>query len=120
MKVLIVEDSRAIRERLLGMLVDVVDKQSLIQAGTIREARALLDIHQPDILVLDLLLPDGHGLELLRILNQSQRSPQVLIMTNDPNEQYKKRALQLGAGYFFDKARDFDRIPDVISDLMRH
>lgn len=118
MMVMVVEDSLAVRERLVTMIAEIVGKNSVIEAAGVMEAISQMPDNMFDVIVLDLLLPDGNGLDVLRMVKAAQQSTQVLVMTNDPNEQYKKRALQLGANYFFDKAKDFDKAINTISAML--
>lgn len=118
MKVMVVEDSRAIRERVVAVLAGIVGKHAVLEAEAVKEAVEQIFEHKPDVVVLDLLLPDGHGLDVLTTIMALQQSTRVLVMSNDPNEQYRKRALQLGASHFFDKVRDFDKVFDTIADMV--
>lgn len=117
MKVMVVEDSRAIRERVMAKLADIVDKKSLMAAGTVEEAVELFFEHHPDVIVLDLLLPDGNGLDVLMNIQALQQPSRVLVMTAEPNPQYRKRALQLGASHFFDKIKDFDKVFETVAEM---
>ena len=63
-----------------------------------RLARALATIraHQPDVVVLDLLMPDGDGLSLLRKMNAEGLSPRVVMLTGAPDDEMLLEALRLG------------------------
>lgn len=118
MKVLIVEDSQLLRDRAVEELAGIVGKAAIIQAGSVNEARSQLLEHRPEIVILDLLLPDGYGLELFTTLREIRLPAQVVVMTSEPSEYLKRKALQLGARCFFDKMKDFDQVFISISEIV--
>lgn len=118
MKIMVVEDSREILERIVLVLNEMVGKNSVIAVDCVNQAISQIPEHRPNIILLDLLLPDGHGFDVLKMVKTHYWHTEVLVMTNDPNEQYEKRALKLGASHFFDKARDFNQMFTVIADIV--
>ena len=71
-----------------------------------------------DAMVLDLQLRHGTGLGVLRALI-SRRPPntKVIVLTNYAFPQYRAKSMALGADYFFDKAREYHRVREVLDDL---
>lgn len=110
MKVMVVEDSQFIRERIVQLLSDMVGEQSVLAVGCVSDAVKQINQAPPTIILLDFLLPDGNGLEVLKLIREQSLPTQVMVMTNNPNEHYRKRSLQLGASHFFDKVKEFDQI----------
>jgi DNA-binding NarL/FixJ family response regulator len=77
--VFIVEDDELTRQSLVRRITEAgVDLQVTTQVGTCREIRAALDVSRPAVLLVDLGLPDGDGLDIIR--ESTQRFPDVLIM----------------------------------------
>jgi len=72
-----------------------------------------------DAAVLDLQLKQGTGLGLLKTLARGVRPPntKIIVFTNYAFPQYRERSLALGADYFFDKAREFHRVREVLHEL---
>jgi DNA-binding NarL/FixJ family response regulator len=72
-----------------------------------------------DAVVLDLQLKQGTGLGLLKALAQGARPAhtKIIVFTNYAFPQYRDRSLALGADYFFDKAREFHRVREVLHEL---
>ena len=72
-----------------------------------------------DAAVLDLQLKQGTGLGVLKALAQGVRPPntKIIVFTNYAFPQYRDRSLALGADYFFDKAREFHRVREVLHEL---
>lgn len=119
LRVLIVEDSAIIRARLSESLSEIPNVQVVGQVETEAEALTLMRQTQWDVAVLDLQLKQGTGLGLLKSLPPGVRPPntRIIVFTNYAFPQYRDRSLLLGADYFFDKAREFHRVREVVNTL---
>src|SRR3954469_1828156 len=99
-RVLVVEDHLIVQEALVAMLSARPDLEIVGAAASIRETISLLDSARPDILLLDLSLEDGSGLELARTLYRSRSRTRVLVMTGFADPFAAKEAMAAGvAGY---------------------
>jgi len=119
MRVAIVEDSVIIRERLEEALSEL---PNVALAGHAESELAALSLLAPgdwDLLILDLQLKRGNGLNVLKSLRElpKRRRGRVAVFTNYAFPQYKDRSLALGADYFFDKARDLPRVLALVESL---
>lgn len=119
LRVVIVEDSPIIRARLAETLSEIPNLEIIGQAESESDALALLDTGEWDAVVLDLQLKQGTGLGVLKKLRQGGRPShtKVIVFTNYAFPQYRDRSLSSGADFFFDKAREFHRVRDVLADL---
>ena len=119
LRVVIVEDSPIIRARLAETLSEIPNLEIIGQAESESDALALLDTGDWDAVVLDLQLKQGTGLGVLKKLRQGGRPAhtKVIVFTNYAFPQYRDRSLSSGADFFFDKAREFHRVRDVLADL---
>jgi DNA-binding NarL/FixJ family response regulator len=113
--VLVVDDSILILERMIPMLEEVSNIQFVVHAASYNEAIELLERLMPDIVLLDINLPDKSGIELLRKIKEEYKKMKVFMITNQANDYYKKICKKLGADNFFDKSKDFNLIPELIS-----
>ncbi len=88
------------------------------QADSEQAAIGMLAAAPWDAMVLDLQLRHGTGLGVLRALI-SRRPPnvKVIVLTNYAFPQYRAKSMALGADYFFDKAREYHRVREVLDDL---
>jgi len=114
--VYLVEDSASLRARLVEM-VELSHAQVVGEAETAHQAIAGIPIAAPDVVLLDLHLRQGSGLEVLRALRNDSGAPFFIVITNDPTESYRKACLAAGAHAFLDKSRDFLRINDLIGSV---
>ena len=119
LRVVVVEDSPIIRARLAESLAEIPNLTLVDQVENEATAVDVLRRKAWDAVVLDLQLKQGTGLGVLKALAQGVR-PQhakVIVFTNYAFPQYRDRSLALGADYFFDKAREFHRVREVLSTL---
>ena len=115
-KVLLVDDSPLIVERLMAMLSDL-KIHSLFCCGTVFEAKQFLKHLVPDILVLDINLSDGSGIDLLEMAKTQSPEILVIMLTNQSGAYYRKLCKTLGADWFLDKSADFEMVPAIISEM---
>jgi DNA-binding NarL/FixJ family response regulator len=118
LRVLLVEDSPLIRERLAESIAEPGRIEIVGQADSEQAANGMLNAAPWDAMVLDLQLRHGTGLGVLRALI-SKRPPntKVIVLTNYAFPQYRAKSMALGADYFFDKAREYHRVREVLETL---
>ncbi len=119
MKVFIADDSPPVVERLTDLLRGLPGIEFAGDAGNVLAVLRCVRQLQPDALILDLEMPGGSGLDVLRAVRRDLPDLQVLICTNYPYPQYRSECLAAGANYFLDKSAEFDKIPMILRDLMR-
>ena len=117
MDVFIVEDSAAVRERLISELEELPDVRVVGWADGADEATAAIKRLKPRFVVLDLRLSQGSGLFVLEAIKRFVATPVVAVLTNYPDEQYRARCAELGADYFFDKAAGVDALFKAVRGL---
>jgi DNA-binding NarL/FixJ family response regulator len=119
MKVFIGDDAAIVRERLVSLFVDLDHTVDIVQATNAPDSVRAIRTHRPDIVILDLRMPGGGGLDVLKRLSRFKTKPLVIVLTNFPFPQYRKRCLDLGADFFLDKSTEFDKIPRLCSQWAR-
>ena len=102
MRVFIADDSSAVVERLADLLEGVPGAQLVGQASDVPEAIRSIQKTNPDAVILDLQMPGGNGLDVLRAIRVDHPYLLVLICTNYPNSEYRKECLSAGANFFLD------------------
>jgi two-component system response regulator DevR len=121
MTVLIADDSDALVRRLVGLLADVDGLEVIGRAGTVPEVSRAIRTLKPDVVILDLQMPGGSGIDVLEGLQQDDATPVVpvvIVLTNHAGPQYRKKCLKSGARFFMDKSTEFERVGAVLSSLI--
>ncbi|EGV32841.1 response regulator receiver and unknown domain protein [Thiorhodococcus drewsii AZ1] len=114
MRVLIVDDSLVVWRRLFDMLKDLSAVSFLAYSRNLSEARRYLAGVGPDLLVLDISLPDGSGLDLLQDVRLRGLGTKVAIFSN--LSELRRVSLDLGADWYFDKSMDYPQLLSLIED----
>ena len=104
MKVMIVDDSNLLQARLTNALIKSDENMSISRASNCKEAADLFSQIEPDTVILDIALPDGSGIELLRTMKKENPQIAVFMFTNYGSTEFKKSCLELGAENFFEKS----------------
>lgn len=115
--VLIIDDSYLIIERLTDMLRELEAIGDITHALSGMDAMEILESRTPDVILLDINLPDTNGVELLRIIKEKYPGIIIIMLTNQANDYYRQLCMKMGADYFADKSEDFELIPGIISSL---
>jgi DNA-binding NarL/FixJ family response regulator len=113
-KVLIVEDHPLIGKSIVDAINNFSSVKSLQLTTSLHEAISLLGVNDFNLIILDLSLPDGNGLELLKLLKERKEKKKVLVFST--NTDLKNVCLRYGAYAFFDKANDFDELIETIKN----
>lgn len=114
-KVLIVEDDTHIRRLLRAALQRA--GHEVVEAANAREGLSLLDIERPEIVLLDLGLPDRDGLELIQLIRARSQAPILVISAREQSEE-KVAALDLGADDYVTKPFDGKALIDKVETLL--
>ncbi|MCU4155692.1 response regulator [Carboxylicivirga sp. A043] len=100
-KILIVDDSFAARMYLANLLDD--QGFFLHFAGNGKEALDKIKTYHPDLMIMDLLMPEMDGTEVLRRLRSVSNAPFSIVLSADIQEPTQKRCFELGANAFLAK-----------------
>jgi len=118
MKVCVIDDSPLVRERLHELLAEIPGISLVEQmdqtSGTVKAIQAA----EPDVVILDIQLPHGSGIEILEELKSIELPMVKIMLTAFPNPLYRQRCLEAGAHYFLDKSVEFERIVEVLDSLV--
>ena len=120
MKVIIADDSSLFVERLSDLLEEVPGIELAGHAGSVPEAVRCIREKEPDAVILDLQMPGGSGLDVLRDIRTDHPHLCVLMCTNYPDPQYREECLTAGANYFLDKSAEFEKIPAILRKLLKN
>ncbi len=114
MRVLLVDDHEVVRGGLRALLESHDDLEVVAEAGTVAEAIARARTFEPDVVVMDVRLPDGSGVEACREIRSRMPATNVLMLTSFSDDQALFDSIIAGAaGYVLKQVRGSDLIDSV-------
>lgn len=113
-KVLIADDHAVVRRGLRQILSETRDILVSGEAGTVPEVRQKLLDERWDVVVLDVNMPGGNGIELLGELRRMSPAPRALVLTVYSEDQYAVRAIRAGASGFLTKESAPDKLIEAV------
>ena len=114
LKVFIVDDSALVRDSLTGLIAELEAVELVGQAENAHQAITAIRHKKPDVVILDIRIPGGNGLKVLEVIKQDVAAPVVIMFTSFPYPQYRRRCLEAGAEYFFDKSTEFHQVTELL------
>ena len=115
--IFLVDDSEHLVENLTRLIKSV---PGLVLSGSVGSVVKAIDIiicNKPDIIILDISLKDGCGIDIIQSIKNKLPGCIIIMFTNHNNEVFKKKSISLGANYFLDKTRDVERLIDILKIL---
>ena len=111
LRLLVVDDHEVVRQGLVALLDRRVGFQVVAEAGTVAEALDQARRYEPDIVVMDVRLPDGSGIEACREIRAEMPTTKVVMLTSYPDEEAVLSAIVAGAsGYLLKQVRARDLV----------
>lgn len=118
--VLIVEDNQVFREVLRDTLCCRFPSIRVLEAEDLAEGGARLTEGAPDVVFLDIGLPDGNGLDLAEVIARERPGTKVVVCTNHDIPEYREAAARRGATHFLAKEKvSWDEVGDLVASTLR-
>lgn len=118
MKLMIVEDSLVISKRLEESLVEIngIEIASIAEDGL----QAISDFTktEPDVVILDLMIPKMNGLDVLRNIRSKNATVKIIVLTNYNQSYFRDLCSSLGADYFLDKSSQFEKVYQICYNII--
>ena len=112
---LIVDDNPFIGKKIFNAAKEVSGIEHIYITESLQEATSFLNETNFKLVILDLNLPDGNGIELLKWLKEKKIESKVFVFS--ASTELKKICLKYGAFAFFDKASDFDELIEALKKV---
>ncbi len=111
LRLLVVDDHEVVRQGLVALLDRRPNFEVVAQAGDVAEAIAQARLHRPDIVIMDVRLPDGSGVEACREIRSEFPEIRVVMLTSFPDDEAVLSAIVAGAsGYLLKQIRARDLV----------
>ena len=117
-RIFLADDSVLILERLLELLGNYSQTEIVGSCRNGIEALESLRKLKPDLAIIDIKMPGLTGLQVLTEIRKEDKILKIVILTLYSSDYHLQMAMKAGADYFFSKADDFEKIQDVITELI--
>jgi DNA-binding NarL/FixJ family response regulator len=117
-RVAIIEDHTIVRQGLLSLLKSQPDISVCGEVGTGTEGVALARAEQPDVVVLDLGLPDMSGVDVIYALRETSPETRVVVLSMHAEAEYVRPALRAGAAGYLVKGADIGDLVKAVQCAM--
>jgi DNA-binding NarL/FixJ family response regulator len=114
LRVLVVDDNDSVRRSICQLLQSEADIEVVCEAVDGADAICKAREHRPDVVLLDVTMPNMSGLEVAEVLKQELPSPQIIIVSQHDSRGFKWAALATGvSGYVVKSDAARDLIPEL-------
>jgi DNA-binding NarL/FixJ family response regulator len=117
--IFIVDDHPLVRSGFQQLIAGEPDLSICCEAGTLSEALDTIKRHQPDVAIVDISLPDGNGLELVKRLRIHSPSTRILVISMHEEELFAERALRLGVRGYINKQEAAEQVVEAIREILK-
>ena len=117
--VVVCDDQEAFR-RVVAIVLGLETGIEVVgEAGNGREAVSLVEMLQPNVLLLDIAMPEMDGLEALPRIREASPATQVVMLTGLTSASVRERAIAAGANAFIEKGIDIDKLGTQVVEICR-
>ena len=116
-RALVVDDSKVVRIRVAEIVSEIPGIEVVGSATNVDEGCSQIDEHKPDLVLIDIRMPGGSGMDVLRHAKERDWPITAVMLTNFPYQQYREKCVAMGADAFLDKSAEFDQLIDFVRGL---
>lgn len=117
-KIMIVDDHPLVREGIAARVSMQPDMEVCCEAAGVNEALARFDAGKPELVIVDITLKDGHGLDLIRKISLRKPKTRILVVSAHEEGMLAERALRAGAHGFINKQEAQAKVIDAIRAVL--
>lgn len=118
LKVLSIDDSNTITTHLNYLFKDLEMVEWIGHAYNIEEGKSKVQHSFPDVILLDIMVNEESGFDLLSFVKSNFPEIKVFMLSNLTDQIYVKKSKQMGACHFIDKSYEFETIPGLLIDAL--
>jgi DNA-binding NarL/FixJ family response regulator len=115
--VLVIDDHPLVRDGVKKSL-NAAGFNCVGEAGSLKEAIAMIALHNPEVITVDLNLPDGNGLEIIRWARNNSSTIAIIVLTLDDDLDLVSAASQSGAQAFISKSESAEHLVSAIKSVL--
>jgi YesN/AraC family two-component response regulator len=114
-RIVIVDDSAKFRSIVKDFVIQFSELEVIAEATNGEDAIEIINLQQPDVVILDIKMPGISGVGVLKSIKISLKNTRIIILTNCSGQEYRKKCLELGATDFLDKSFEFFKLKDLLT-----
>jgi DNA-binding NarL/FixJ family response regulator len=118
MKVVIADDSSLTLDWLAEMLGNIAHVELIGKCKNGVDTLAILQSSKPDLAIVDFRMPGLSGIDVLREIRKTDTSLKYILLTFYAFDNYRQMAMEAGADYFFSKVDDFEKLSELVAELV--
>ena len=118
-KILVVDDHPIVRRGLRELVADEPDLEVCGEAEDVAQALEQVEATRPDVVIVDLTLKGGHGLELIQDIKSRNERIKMLVSSMHDESLFAERALRAGASGYISKQESPEKIIDAMRQILR-
>lgn len=118
LKILLVDDSVLIRKKLRSIL-EKCNCKNILEAENGKKAIELVKLDQPDIVFLDIIMPDKDGIEALQEIKEFNPDIKVIMASSAGTQSHLRKAIELGAFDFIQKPVTLEAVANIIEKIIK-
>ena len=120
MRVIIADDSEIVRSRLMEMLKEIKGIEVIAEAKDCEELIKAVKSNYPDMVILDIRMPGNDGIVAIEAIRKIKKDKlKIVVFTNYPYFQYRKKCMDAGADFFFYKALEFEKLIKLVKEISK-
>ena len=119
MKLLIADDNVPLRTKLASILGGIEGIEIVGETGEVPETLEAIQESRPDTVILDIHMPGGNGLDVLRAVKGAKSAPLVIMLTVGPRSEYQTTSFLSGADYFFEKTSELAKMVIMLKRMAK-
>jgi DNA-binding NarL/FixJ family response regulator len=117
MKVLVADGSAMLRERIVSLFSELDGIELIGQTQDWPETFHAIFTLKPHVLILDIQIIRGRGIDALKGIKQEDSSMAVIVLTHFTTLPYRRRCLEAGADFYLDKSTEIGKLREIIQSL---
>lgn len=117
-KILVVDDSGFARRALIKLLNEQLEGWQIIDTGDGKQAVPLFKQHKPDLVFLDLTMPEVRGEEILEEIRSFDKESKIIVVSADIQLKTRANVIALGANYMVNKPINAEKIAQALTTVM--
>jgi len=117
-KILVVDDSGFARRALIKLLNEQLEGWEIIDTGDGKQAVPLFKQHKPDLVFLDLTMPEVRGEEILEEIRTFDKKSIIIVVSADIQLKTRENVIALGANYMVNKPINAEKIAQALTNVM--